>query len=76
MLWDEGLEESDEEAFKWYAIAAENGCYAAQIRLAEIYEDELEESYPEEVKKWNLMAEKTGDTTSQAILDTIEKASR
>ena len=48
-----GVEQSYEEAFRWYLLAAEQGFLDAQYRVAYMYENGkgVEQSY-EEAERW------------------------
>ena len=69
----EGVEQSNEEAAKWYRFAAEQGDSIAQYNLGNCYEngEGVEQSY-EEAEKWYRKAAEQGDSDAQEALTELE----
>ena len=66
------VEQSYEEAVKWYTLAANQGDAYAQLNLGVMYDNGrgVEQSY-EEAVKWYTLAANQGDADAQCNLDKI-----
>ncbi len=64
----DGVEQSYEQAVKWYTKAAEQGHAGAQCMLGECYEtgDGVKQSYEEAVKWYTKVAEQGGEAAKLA----------